>query len=267
MSRDGALHVVKKAARRAGIEKRVWSHQFRHSRATYLLANGMTEAQVKALLGWSPGSTMLSRYSHTASRDAYRSLLALSGLEPEPVTIERLHFDDDRLRPAVPMLAPPGAATPRLGAVDPALLEALVQVELPKAVNREVRALLNEHAENERALIAEVHRLRSEIEELRGGVRGNRHPSARTTRLGAIQCTFQLPGSLDLRTSNDPFNPFMMSRHKQIRRFECDRIRTNSGSSWAFPLGPETGDSSDGKPQFGARWKVLDLRITQLVRR
>jgi integrase/recombinase XerD len=51
MGRDGALYVVKAAARRAGIGRRVFNHLLRHSRATYLLANGMKEAQVKALFG------------------------------------------------------------------------------------------------------------------------------------------------------------------------------------------------------------------------
>ncbi len=108
MTPDGALHVVKAAARRAGIEKRVYNHLFRHSRATWALAAGMTEAQVKALYGWTPGSTMLARYSHIVSRDAKAGLLKTLGMEPEKVEVDRLSFDDDRLKPAVPMVAPPG---------------------------------------------------------------------------------------------------------------------------------------------------------------
>lgn len=107
---DGALHVVQKAGRKAGIQKRVYNHLFRHSRATFLLASGkMSEAQVKVLLGWSPGSTMLSRYSHLVSRDAKKALFASLGMEPERIEIERLSFEDDRLKPVVPMIAPPGA--------------------------------------------------------------------------------------------------------------------------------------------------------------
>ncbi len=87
----------------------MWSHLFRHSRATFLLANGMSEPRVKALLGQDPGSTMLSRYSHIASKDAHKSVLELNGLQAEKVGVERLHFGDDRLKPAVPTVALPGA--------------------------------------------------------------------------------------------------------------------------------------------------------------
>ncbi len=108
LSVQSVLHMVHGTARRAGIHKRVYSHLFRHSRATFLLANGCTEAQVKALLGWDPGSTMLSRYSHLASKDAYRGLLKSMGMKPEKIDIERLNVEGDRLKPVVPMVKPPG---------------------------------------------------------------------------------------------------------------------------------------------------------------
>jgi hypothetical protein len=102
LSGDGALYVVKAATRRTGIGRRVFNHLLRDSRATYLLANGMKEAQVKALFGWTPESTMLSRYSHLTSKDAKSGLLQTLGLEPEKVAFEQLFFDEDRLPPAKP---------------------------------------------------------------------------------------------------------------------------------------------------------------------
>ncbi len=137
MTPDGALHVVKASARRAGIEKRVYNHLFRHSRATWALAAGMTEAQVKALYGWSPGSTMLAKYSHIVSRDAKSGLLKTLGLEPEKVEVERLSFDDDRLKPAVPMLAPPGA-----NVIGPRLEEVLTPELRAELARPETQALL-----------------------------------------------------------------------------------------------------------------------------
>ncbi len=107
--RRDSLNVVKRLASRAGLEKRVYNHLFRHSRATWALASGMTDAQVKVLYGWAPGSTMLSRYSHLTSKQAYGGLLRSLGLEAEKVEVERLSFDDEDLKPVVPMVVPRGA--------------------------------------------------------------------------------------------------------------------------------------------------------------
>lgn len=108
-SRKAAHFAVRQAARKAGMAKHVHPHLFRHSRATFLLANGMSEANVKNLLGWAPGSIMLSRYSHLTNRDAYAALLRSEGYDvPEALDLGRLTFDEDKLRPVVPMVPPPG---------------------------------------------------------------------------------------------------------------------------------------------------------------
>ncbi len=111
MTRKGAWSVVYRAAKRAGIEKHVHPHLFRHSRATHLLQRGVTEANVKKLLGWKPGSLMLSRYSHLTDEDAERAALEAGGFPvPERVQIGRLDFPDETLRPVVPVASPPGTA-------------------------------------------------------------------------------------------------------------------------------------------------------------
>jgi len=53
---------------RAGIEKRVYPHLFRHSRATYL-ASYLTEAQLCSYMGWTIGSAMPRIYVHLAGAD------------------------------------------------------------------------------------------------------------------------------------------------------------------------------------------------------
>jgi integrase len=108
MHRRAALDIVKKLGRRAGLQKRVHPHLFRHSRATWSLATGMSESQVKVLLGWTSGSTMLSRYSHLTSRDAYKGLLGALGMQPEHVDVQKLSFEDDDLKPVVPLTMPKG---------------------------------------------------------------------------------------------------------------------------------------------------------------
>ena len=131
LSVQGVLHMIKGTARRAKIQKRVYSHLFRHSRATFLLASGLSEPQVKSLLGWDPGSTMLSRYSHLASKDSYRGLLRSMGMKPEKVEIERLNLESDRLKPVVPMVRPPGLTVDHQSAAltwNPEQARALVDV-------------------------------------------------------------------------------------------------------------------------------------------
>lgn len=67
---------VERTAERAGIEKPVNFHHWRHSRATYL-ANRFTESQMCEWFGWVQGSRMPGKYVHLSGRDidqAYGSL-------------------------------------------------------------------------------------------------------------------------------------------------------------------------------------------------
>ena len=103
LTQDGVLRVIKRAGRRAGITKRVYSHLFRHSRATHLLRIGVSETNVRQLLGWVPNSPMLSRYSHMIQKDAYAALLKAHGMEPpEAVDVGKLVAEGD-LQPVKPM--------------------------------------------------------------------------------------------------------------------------------------------------------------------
>jgi site-specific recombinase XerD len=72
----GILAIIERAAKRAGITKRVYPHLFRHSRVTYVLATGlMNEAQAKKYFGWTPNSDMLATYSHLVNEDANNAIL------------------------------------------------------------------------------------------------------------------------------------------------------------------------------------------------
>ena len=80
---DTIRTMIKQHCLRARITKRVWQHLFRHSRNTHVLAAGiMTEAQAKQYFGWTPSSTMLSRYSHLTDFDAHSALLRENNLVP-----------------------------------------------------------------------------------------------------------------------------------------------------------------------------------------
>ena len=63
----------------AGINKRIYPHLFRHSRATFY-ANRLTEQQLKAFFGWTGGSAMASTYVHLSGRDLDNSILKAYGI-------------------------------------------------------------------------------------------------------------------------------------------------------------------------------------------
>ncbi|MEM0302140.1 MAG: tyrosine-type recombinase/integrase [Archaeoglobaceae archaeon] len=60
--------IIKKAAKKAEINKRVYPHILRHSMAT-VLANHLTEQQLSHYFGWVQGSSMPAVYVHLSGRD------------------------------------------------------------------------------------------------------------------------------------------------------------------------------------------------------
>ena len=66
-------------AKKTGLNKRLYTHLLRHTRATEL-ASILTEAQMKELLGWVQGSDMPSVYVHLSGRDVDGALLKAHGL-------------------------------------------------------------------------------------------------------------------------------------------------------------------------------------------
>jgi integrase/recombinase XerD len=72
--------VLKVAAERAGLAKKVHPHKLRHSRATFL-ASKLTEAQMNQVFGWRQGSDMPSIYVHLSGRDLDDAILGVYGLK------------------------------------------------------------------------------------------------------------------------------------------------------------------------------------------
>jgi integrase len=64
MSESHTEQVLKKIAKKAGIEKPVNPHAFRHASATLSVQQRTPEAIIRKKYGWSPTSTMISRYQH-----------------------------------------------------------------------------------------------------------------------------------------------------------------------------------------------------------
>ncbi len=76
-----AAKMLETVGRRAGIEKPLNPHHFRHSRATRL-ANKLTEQQLKFYFGWVGSSKMAERYVHLCSKDIEACYLDVYGLKP-----------------------------------------------------------------------------------------------------------------------------------------------------------------------------------------
>jgi len=81
--------IIKTAAKKAGIKKRVHPHILRHSRASKL-ANYLTELQMNQYFGWVQGSDMPRIYVHLSGRDIDRAVYKMYGMEEEEEKQEKI---------------------------------------------------------------------------------------------------------------------------------------------------------------------------------
>ena len=100
--------MLKRTFRRAGIRKPSHPHIFRHSRVTYVIANGiMNEQQAKTYFGWTPDSDMLgSTYAHLIDTDVNNAILRENNLAPHQVAHRELQPQTCHI---CRELSPPGA--------------------------------------------------------------------------------------------------------------------------------------------------------------
>jgi len=108
MSYNGMLKLTRLAARKAGLEKNVTLHIFRHSRITHLLQAGMNESTIKLLAWGDVGSTMLRVYAHLGPGDVENEFNKLYNIKP----VDEFRGMDPSLSPlqcpTCGMLNPPG---------------------------------------------------------------------------------------------------------------------------------------------------------------
>ena len=84
MTYSRMVAILKNAARKAGIKKRVHPHLLRHSRATQL-AGIMSDSQLKNYLGWTQSSKMAGIYVHMSGKDADDAILMANNIKIEHV--------------------------------------------------------------------------------------------------------------------------------------------------------------------------------------
>ncbi len=75
---DSLYGIVKRTAAKAGIKKRIHPHLFRHTAATRL-SSKLSEAALKAYLGWSSDSSMPATYIHLSGKDVDNQIRLMNG--------------------------------------------------------------------------------------------------------------------------------------------------------------------------------------------
>jgi len=100
LSSRSVQEIIKNAAKKAGIKKRVHPHTLRHSYATHLIENGYDIAAVQSLLGHnSPNTTMV--YLHTAMPTMLNVRSPLDDLQSSNNN-EKQEYEDSKTPPTAP---------------------------------------------------------------------------------------------------------------------------------------------------------------------
>ena len=78
---EAAIAQLRVIGKRAGIEKRLTPHLFRHSRITHMVQEGVSESVIKLIMWGSVHSKMLRTYAHLTGQDIERELRRVYCLE------------------------------------------------------------------------------------------------------------------------------------------------------------------------------------------
>jgi integrase len=106
---DGARDVVRNAAKRAGIAKRVHPHMFRGGRFTDYILGGISPPLAEARMGWAPGTKESAKYLALTQEDTFRALLKKEGYEtPEKLAVEGIIPPPEKMKAVVPVVPKPG---------------------------------------------------------------------------------------------------------------------------------------------------------------
>ncbi len=90
ISYDHFRYVLKRLAEKAGINKRIYPHLFRHSRATLFAKKRVGEHIMRQYFGWDEDSKMPSIYVHLAASDVEDVILDLYEYEGKQVRSESI---------------------------------------------------------------------------------------------------------------------------------------------------------------------------------
>lgn len=88
LTTGGLAALIKRAGQKAGIQKRVWTHGFRHSSATDFAKQGYTEVEMRTKYGWAPTSQIPANYTHYKYDDLKNKILHRNGKTTEAPQID-----------------------------------------------------------------------------------------------------------------------------------------------------------------------------------
>ncbi|WP_049998455.1 tyrosine-type recombinase/integrase [Halococcus sediminicola] len=84
LSASGVRQQLRRIATRAGVEKPVNPHNFRHTAITRMVRDGVPDQQIKWTVGWKKDSSQFDRYTHLRDDEMLQSVLEHHDLaEPE----------------------------------------------------------------------------------------------------------------------------------------------------------------------------------------
>ena len=84
ITRAGVTQMLRRAARRAEVEKHITAHLFRHSRITHLIKEGVNESVIKLMMWGNINTDMFATYAHLTGVDIDAEMLRTYGIAPEP---------------------------------------------------------------------------------------------------------------------------------------------------------------------------------------
>lgn len=81
MTHQAIGELVKDLAKKTEIKKRIYAYLFRHSRASYIASQGLNEAQMCMIFGWTIGSKQPATYIHLSGAQVENAYKKLYGIE------------------------------------------------------------------------------------------------------------------------------------------------------------------------------------------
>jgi site-specific recombinase XerD len=159
--------ILKELGEKAGVDKPLNPHHFRHSRATEL-AKKLTEAQLCEYMGWVIGSREAATYVHLSGRDMDKAILELHGLVEEdkekirllPIVCPRCNIKND---PAAKFCS--GCS---LGLDEKSVMEYDKQKEIAEKTGFQfLQAGESTQDTINQALLSEIQALRKELDEVK----------------------------------------------------------------------------------------------------
>lgn len=89
LSPESLSVIVKGAAEKAGITKRVWIHLFRHSRLTWLYQNGVSPLNLQNFAGWT-NTGQIETYVHLCETDTHNNIREAHGIKKKESQVRLL---------------------------------------------------------------------------------------------------------------------------------------------------------------------------------